>query len=171
MIRGGGPEDSEVILSGEPISASMKRNGLRRRYQYGCPHVLYGPLCRADKTAATVIGVVASASSQSFVLEAGWEGTKPPAKFIGGYAEWINVKGNREIRTIYAVTGNTIKVRGLVRDLAVGANVNMVLGCNHSEDDCANLHIEIVTGDSNVVNYGGQLWIPLENPVNKNQNY
>lgn len=169
-IKGGGPEGSEVILTGEPISSLMKRNGLRRRYQYGCPHVLYGSQCRADKTAATQIGTVASYTAGTITLNSGWEGARSPAKFIGGYVEWENPKGNVEIRTIYAVAANVLKLRGYVRDIAVGQNVNVVLGCDHTEADCQNLHVETGTGDSNIVNFGGQPWIPLENPVNKNQN-
>lgn len=170
-IKGGGPEGSEVILTGEPISSLMKRNGLRRRYQYGCPHVLYGAQCRADKTAATQIGVVASYAAQSVTFEAGWEGSRNPQKFVGGYLEWQNVKGNTEIRTVYAVSGNQLKIRGYIQSLAVGQNVNIILGCDHTETDCAGLHVETGSGDPNIVNYGGQRWIPLENPVNRNQNY
>src|SRR5690606_25380278 len=48
-------KDSECEFSCEPIATSMRRTGLRRHYQIGCPHVLYGPRCRASKALATTV--------------------------------------------------------------------------------------------------------------------
>ncbi len=44
---------SKAEFTCRPVSSSLRRNGLRRRYQFGCPHPLYGPDCRASKVAAT----------------------------------------------------------------------------------------------------------------------
>jgi hypothetical protein len=48
-------------------------------------------------------------------------------------------------------------------------SVSVVLGCNHiayAEDggDCQPLH-------DNIVNYGGDRWIPLKNPIGDYNNY
>lgn len=171
VVRGGGPQEGEIVLTCEPISTQMKRNGLRRNYQYGCPHVLYGTECRADKAAATVTGIVSSFTTTSVTLSPGWNGSFTAAKFAAGMLSWTNDDGNLELRTINSVSGNTINVKGVLRDIRNGTSVQVILGCGHTEDDCANLHVEVGTGDSNIVNYGGQGWIPTENPVKKNQSY
>lgn len=174
VVRGGGPAEGEIVLTCEPISTQMKRNGLRRNYQYGCPHVLYGSgpgLCNADKAAATVTGTVASHTTTTLTLDAGWNGSFAVGKFAGGVLSWTNDDGNLELRTINSVTGNVISVKGVLRDIHDGGEVNVILGCAHNEDDCQNLHIEANVGGPNINNYGGQGWIPTENPVRKNQSF
>ena len=58
---------------------------------------------------------------------------------------------------------------GLPQDLAVNDSVEVVVGCNHkayAEDDgdCQPLH-------DNILNYGGDRWIPLKNPIGTYNNY
>lgn len=171
IVRGGGPAESEIVLTCEPISTQMKRNGLRRNYQYGCPHVLYGVNCRADKALATYTGVVASMTTSTVTLVAGWNGAIAVTKFAAGMLSWLNDLGNLELRTINSVIGDTINVKGALRDIHVGMSVDAILGCDHTVEDCENLHREILTGLSNINNYGGQPWIPSENPVLKNQSF
>ena len=174
IVRGGGPAEGEIVLTCEPISTQMKRTGLRRHYQYGCPHVLYGigkGLCNADKDAATYTGTVASATNTTLTLDAGWNGSIAAAKFAGGILEWTNDDGNLEIRMINSASGTTLNVKGVLRDIHAGNTVSVILGCAHNEDDCQNLHVEKDVGGPNINNFGGQSWIPTENPVAKNQSY
>lgn len=47
-------DDAKVaVLTCEPLTASMRRIGLRRMYQKSCPHALYGDRCRAVKSLHT----------------------------------------------------------------------------------------------------------------------
>ncbi len=170
IVRGGGPAGREIVLTCEPISASMKRNGLRRCYQYGCPLVLYGLQCNADKTYATVEAVVASLTSQTVTLTAGWNGAFDVSKFIAGTVEWTNDSGNLEIRTVNKVNGDVLSLKGVTRGLHVGQTMRAILGCNHQESDCVDLHKEKITGVPNIVNFGGDPWIPTDNPTGKSQN-
>lgn len=156
---------SKAEFNCEPVSTSLRRNGLRRRYQYGCPHVLYGDQCRASKAAATTVVEVVSVSGSRITLEAGWSPIAP--KYVGGIVEWTNGAGGREIRTILNVenSGATFLLAGSTVGLVGGVEVQMVLGCNHKlgygpqpDGDCGPLH-------DNAVNFGGQPWIPLKNPL------
>ncbi|MEV5031648.1 phage BR0599 family protein [Sphingobium sp. LMC3-1-1.1] len=160
---------SELELQGEPISTQMKRPGLRRHYQYGCPHALYSTVCGANKAAATSAATVASISGTAVTLDAGWEGSLPPAKFLRGQFEWTPAGASTKRRTIIRVSGNVLTLSGLPLDLAADDAVNVVLGCNHHafEDeggDCEGLH-------DNIVNYGGCKWIPVKNIINRNPYY
>lgn len=162
-------EKSELKLSGEPISTQMRRPGLRRNYQYGCPHVLYGPECNASKAAATVSGTVAAIDGTVITLDAGWEGAFAPTKFIRGTFEWTPVDSTTQRRTILRVNGDDLTLSGLPINLAVADVVDVVLGCNHqaftaSGGDCEGLH-------DNLVNYGGDPWIPTKNVINTNPYY
>jgi hypothetical protein len=162
----------ELQLSGEPVSTSMRRPGLRYHYQYGCPKALYstGVLgCNADKAAATVTAAVASITGATVTLSPGWEGAFDPTKFLGGLLEWTPAGGSTDRRTILRVSGDTLSLSGVPRNLAVSDSVNVVLGCNHDAftadgGDCQGLH-------DNLLNYGGCKWIPTKNPIGTYNNY
>lgn len=160
-----GREGSECVLSCEPISSSLRRPGLRRHYQFGCPHVLYGAACKADKTTKTVSTTVSSTSNTSVTLPGGWNGSIDAAKFVEGFAEWTNDAGGLEKRKVLSVTGNVLLLGGLLRDLTDGHAINVIAGCNHLMSDCGGFHTNSVGGGSNIQNFGGCPWIPLNNPV------
>ena len=152
----------------EPVSSSMKRPGLRRHYQYGCPHVLYGTgagQCNASTAAATITRTVEGLFSNAVQLNNSWESAPRKVKYAGGLIEWA-ASGRNERRTILDVqsSGNTLLLSGPVRGLAVGQQVTISLGCNHTMEDCRNLH-------NNIVNFGGQPYIPLKNPIGIKNNF
>lgn len=150
-------QGNEAKFTCEPISTSLKRNGLRRRYQYGCPHVLYGPSCRANKGAATRTAAVTGVAGINLSLNNGWNGSVAPASYIGGMVEYQTSSGT-QIRTILAASSGGVQVAGFPRGLEVGMPIDVILGCNHTMDDCRNLH-------NNILNFGGQPWIPTKNPI------
>lgn len=158
---------SKADFTCEPISTALRRNGLRRRYQFGCPLVLYGADCAASKSAATTAATVASVNGAQITLPTGWEGQYRAAKYLQGLAEWINPSGAREIRTILRIEngGRRFLLSGPAFGLSAGSTVNMVLGCNHKsgtnaqpDGDCGPLH-------NNVQNFGGQEYIPFKSPI------
>jgi hypothetical protein len=149
--------DNETTLTCEPIATALRRPRLRRNYQLGCPHVLYGPQCKASRPAATVTTTVEAASGNEVTLPSDWNGAEPLANYIGGLAEW-NFDGNVELRTILRVKDEQILVlSGPVRFLAEDDPIKVSKGCSHNMDGC-NTH-------SNILNYGGQPWIPTKNPI------
>jgi hypothetical protein len=149
-----------TVLACENSEAGMKRVGLRRHYQWACPLVLYGARCKANKADATVSTTVSAISGNSLTLPTGWEGSKERADFLGGMVEWDSDEG-REYRTIIGLSGDTLKLNATTGALAVSDDIDVVLGCPHTLAGCRDVH-------DNVVNYGGQPWIPLKNPVGKN---
>lgn len=152
-------EGVEAKLNGEPISTSFRRSGLRRNYQYLCPHVLYGPQCRASKAAATVGVSVTAVSGRTVTLNGILTGYN---RFTGGMLEWHRTDGRPEARTISAVAVSGLNLiltlTGLPSGLVAGASANAVRGCRHTLVACRDDH-------ANTVNYGGTPWIPLKNPV------
>lgn len=172
VMSGGYNETNELELPCVPVSTNIKRPGLRRNYQVGCPHALYGPQCRASKPAATVSKAVAFVTRNKITLTTSLGTTY--GQYIGGLLEWANSdNGRRELRTISAVRadGLEITIRGIARGLAEGTPLAVSRACNHQMTGC-NTHTDSVAGGPNIKNYGGQPWIPLENPLSqKNQFY
>lgn len=166
-ILGSTYKKNEIELSCQPVSTSLKRPGLRRNYQIGCPHVLYGSQCRASRAAATVARSVVSVTRNRVMVD-GWLGAQF-GLYVGGLLEWINSDtGVRELRTIANVLNDSgtsvIVIRGIARGLAAGTQLSVIRGCNRQMSGC-NQH-------NNIQNYGGQPFIPLENPLSsKNQFY
>lgn len=155
-------EDSIASLTCEPLSTAFRRSGLRRCYQYSCPHALYGTLCMASKIAATTLATVYAVSGASVTMDSGWNGAHPVEKYIGGMIAWETPSGT-EVRTILRLAdgGNKLQLSGSTRGLTGGTEVSVILGCEHNMEDCQNLH-------NNIQNYGGQPWIPLSSPIKIN---
>lgn len=162
-------DGSEAQLTCEPIATSMRRSGLRRNYQLSCMHVLYGPQCRASKIAATNSQVVVSiAASSRIVLDDFWYGSIDPNKYIGGMVEFETSSGT-ESRTILRIIDlKTLVLAGPTTGMSAGDTISVILGCNHQlgagpqpDGDCGPLH-------NNYNNFGGDPWIPTENPINTN---
>lgn len=159
----------EAKFTCDPVATSIRRPGLRRNYQFSCPHVLYRGSCRASQLAATVTTTVTAISGSILTLPAGWFGALDPAKFRGGPIEWLAAGGDRVTRGILRVTddggtGRTLLLGGLPSGLVVGMEVEVALGCNHQMDDCKNLH-------NNIQNFGGCPWIPTKNPIGNYNNF
>jgi len=165
-----GWEGSVATLSCEPVSTSMMRTGLRRHWQYGCPHALYmgddSGGCRASKAAATQVTTVSAVSGSIVTLPSGWNGSRDKVKFINGLVEWPNGQGSFERRAILRVNtaANTLTIGGPIVNMEAGDTLNVILGCNHQMTDCADLH-------NNINDFGGQPWIPTKNPFGQTQNY
>jgi len=153
-----GREKTQANLTCEPVSTSMRRPGLRRRYQYGCPHALYGDKCKANRAAFTVTTTPTGVSGATIAFAGGWQGAFDKANFLGGLAEWETDEGV-ELRTIQRVDAdaNLILLNGKVGGLLPGTVIKLSLGCDHQMTGCAVF--------ANLPNYGGQPWIPTKNPL------
>lgn len=146
-----------VSLSCEHAITSLKRLGLRRRYQHGCPFVLYSAQCGASKDNATREVTVVEAEGMSITLEPNWMRGEPADRFVGGMIGWTSSFGN-EYRTILRCSGSgVLTVAGNFRGIDVGTKIKVSYGCAHTMDHCRDLH-------KNINNFGGQPWIPFTNP-------
>lgn len=156
---------NDGILSCTPGSVSLNRTCLRRHYQMGCPHVLFGPKCNANKSNVSIVKQVSSLLGNAFNLAPGWVVDAQVPYYIGGTVEWVNPAGSTERRTILDITSNVqLLLSGKTTGLAVAQNVTLIKRCNHTMDDCLNVH-------NNINNFGGQPWIPLKTPVGLKNSY
>lgn len=146
-----------ATLSCEPASTSMRRPGLRRRWQYGCPHVLYGTQCKLVRDNFTFTATVAVVDKTFVTMAPGWQGAHERTSFENGLIEWQGDNGP-EVRNILQVDVDTLLISGRIGRLAAGNSVKVSLGCKHTMDDCLGVF-------NNINNYGGYPWIPLKNPI------
>jgi uncharacterized phage protein (TIGR02218 family) len=157
-------EENIAKVVAEPLSSTLARPGLRRNYQYQCPHVLYGSKCQALRSIATVTPNVLSVNGSRVTLFAGWN-SQPFEKYLNGSFTWVDPSGNTQIRAILGFdSANTLRLNGQALGLSPGDSVEITFGCNRTRDDCLNLH-------NNINNFGGFPWIPTKNPSRTNEQY
>lgn len=146
-----------VSIECEPIFTSLKRAGLRARYQKSCRHVLYGSGCGLTSTdfdyAATVSATVGSAITL-LSDPSGIDGS-----FTGGMIEY-----NAQLRYIVSHVGTTLTLMrpfvSLGDEVTANGNTGVTLyfGCDHTKATC-------LSKFNNLLNYGGFPWIPSKNPM------
>lgn len=152
-------EGDELIFTCEPVSSSLRRSGLRRNYQRGCPHALYGDRCQASRAAFTTALPVQFVASPVVTLPVNWNGSLDTSKYVGGPAWWVDADGRTQYRSILRISTDTaVQLNGDCSTLTTGMTLNVAPGCNHQMSDCTTLF-------HNINNYGGQPWIPLKNPL------
>lgn len=166
------PSGPVVEISCEPASTAMRGSGLRRHYMYGCPHVLYGKVgCMADPVPVKKTEMVVALGKADLDIATGWNGAIALEKWRNGYITWVAGNGAIEIRTIIDAGATNLTLNRKLSNILVGTNIDILPGCNHQVDDCRDLHVEIGTGNSNIINYGGQKDIPSINPIGNTAQY
>lgn len=169
VLSGNMIESSEVELACESISTSQLNIGLRRKYQRGCPHALYGRACSADKSLHSESGSstsVANSMTVSVTLTSEDRGLTE-ATLTGGIFRITLKNGLTEIRAITSAVNNggrnwTLNIIAPISDMTAGRPVSVSKGCLHTFDACKNVF-------NNADNYGGCANIPTKNPFNANQ--
>lgn len=161
------PAMSEIKLSFESVFTSLRRPGLRARYQRSCRHMLYGRGCALNKELWAVRGTLVAATSMvATVPEAA---SYPDGWFTTGVIE----APDGTLRFIAHHEGDTITLLSPSESLAKavandgyglsygmfygGAGVRLFPGCDRTRSTCDGKY-------NNLNNYGGFDWIPTRNP-------
>lgn len=141
---------SVATLTSESVFTLFQRAGLRRMYQVGCPHVLYGSACGLHeatwKVAATVDAV---------------GGTEVTLTGIAGYGDGYFLggifKAGDELRLVTAHAGGVITLVDAMDGLVEGDTVTLWPGCGRTVNACKSKF-------NNLDNYGGLPFLPSKNP-------
>ncbi len=159
-IIGVSTKGAEAIISCDTLDSSFRNPGLRRTYQRQCPHVLYGPACKAPKVSLDLVVLPLTAGVNTLAL-ANLPPAINPAFYLGGQVEWA-IPDGRVVRTIIQSyrDGTTMRLAlaGPADTALPGTTVSLYKGCDRTEASCTQRF-------DNILNYGGQPWIPLENPI------
>lgn len=154
-----------VTMNCEPAYTGVKATGLRRRFQLNCAHVLYGAGTCTLAPSSFAVPTAISAIAGTAVTCAGL--TAPAglalSDFAGGYIEWDSGLGYLETRSINSIAGVVLTINYGSPDLVNGLALTAYTGCDHSTTACNNR--------GNILNYGGQPYIPSVNPLTGNPIY
>lgn len=148
-------KEAKVDVRCEPIHSSLKRPTLRRFYQMSCPYLLYGSLCGVTASAFKLTTTLSGVSG--LTLTSTDFGLQVDGYYTGGYVELLS-GGVFNKRFITAHVGNNITVNLPLQDAVVGSSVDTYPGCAHNVTICKDKF-------DNILNYGGQPWIPRQNPM------
>lgn len=149
-------------LGCEPVSFSLKRQGLRRLYQKPCPHVLYDQsTCKvvkesfAHNTSMIVInGVTVQVASLAAL------------PYAGGFIQYEDEDGNFERRFIRSFSGTTLTINYPFYGIegSDGTLVTVFPGCDHTTSTCDTVY-------DNILNYGGFPFFTTKNPFDGSHIY
>lgn len=144
----------DISLECEPVFTSLKRPGLRARYQRNCRHALYGRGCNLTASSFQVSGTLDGVSGKVLTVNAA--SASPSGYYTGGMIE----TPDGFLRYIADHTGSTISLMRLAKNLPAQINGSVLLfpGCDHTLYHCGNRF-------NNVLNFGGFPWIPTRNPL------
>lgn len=151
-----------VEITCEPIQSAVRRVGLRRAYQRGCAHVLYGPDCRVNATAYRIDTTVDAVTGKTASI--GAAATKPDGYFAGGFLEYLDGAGVIERRFITDHTGPALTLSASPAGLGPGDAVKLFPGCDHLLATCS-------AKFGNELNFGGMPYIPQKNPFGSDPIY
>ena len=156
--------EASCKVSCESLATAILRPGLKRNYQYGCSWVLYGYGCWLNQDDFVNDVVITGVGGNSVKLPNNWRRQGLDSiHYHAGKCTWEK-DGERFVRWIQTVVtqGNDewLVFNQKNRKLAIGDTIKVYPGCRHTLDDC-----EHVFG--NQANFGGQPYIPAENPVSQ----
>ena len=141
---------STATLSTDSVFTLFQRAGLRRAYQVGCPHVLYGAACGLN-AANWAAGLAVTAVAGNQLTVPGASGS-PGGWFTGGM-----LQAGADRRMVAWHSGSSIILVGAVAGLSAGMGVTMWPGCGRTVDICNGKF-------GNLDNYGGLPFLPQKNP-------
>lgn len=152
------PGMNSIQLKFESIFTSLRRPGLRARYQRSCRHTLYGRGCLLDPEAFSVTSALTAATGRTLVCTAA--ALQDNGYYIGGMLR----SPDGVLSFIVDHIGSSITVQRLSYSLQQAINegfpfnVDLYPGCDHSRATCKNKF-------NNKLNYGGYDFIPTKNPT------
>lgn len=153
----GSTADGEArTLMCEDVFTSMRRTGLRGRYQKSCRYALYSPKCGVDRATFAIAATIESENGFDLTITALGS---PPGNEAGYFSGGVIELADGSMRYIMSHAGTTLTLSSAFNDLTIGGGLACTLypGCNHTTTHCKDRF-------SNLLNYGGYPYIPGKNP-------
>jgi uncharacterized phage protein (TIGR02218 family) len=163
-------DEAEIVC--ENIFTSLRRSGLRARYQRGCRHALYSTGCgmvlanfAVEATVSAVSGLEVTFTldedSNGFVTTSNGTVQAVSGYFTGGIMQAAD--GMRYISSHVPGTLTLMQASNSLAEAILGGpqSVTLYPGCSHTIADCRDKF-------SNLINFGGFPWLPSKNPFANN---
>lgn len=152
------PGMTSVSLKMESVFTSLRRTGLRARYQRSCRHALYGRGCTLNAEDFAEAGTCTAATNRTLTV------TEADAFADGYFVGGMLRAPDGALSYVTGHVGSSITVQRLSYELVevIGEgfpfNVTLYPGCDHSRVTCD-------AKFDNLLNYGGFDFIPQKNPM------
>lgn len=159
MIAG---EAGSATLACDSLSTSMRKEGLRLKYERACPHSVYDPMCGVIKALfGQDVKITALDAVSITVVRTGTLDALPDASYYDyGAAEWP-VDGTTETRGLdSAGAGGVLQLIGGTYGLAVDDVITIYPGCDGTRAMCQDRF-------NNLLNHGGFPHMPGESIYGK----
>lgn len=137
----------------ESIMNSTQRMGHRRRCSRLCNYALYEGGCGLNQESYKVTGTITNISGN--IITASEFSTKADGWFVGG-----KIVVGTAWRLIIAHSTNTVTVSRAFNEAEINDNFIAYAGCDHTPTTCKSKF-------NNKLNFGGNEFLPLDNPFNK----
>lgn len=143
--------ENELTLECESVFSSLKRPGLRARYELSCRHSLYGASCKLSISSFLTSGFVVGVDKTVIIIaEAAGEAD---GYFTGGLLQ----SETGDLRSIVSHVGTSITVSRTFNEDIGGQTIHLHPGCDKLKTTCINKF-------NNLLNFGGFPYIPSRNP-------
>jgi uncharacterized phage protein (TIGR02218 family) len=153
-VVGSNADENAVKIQCEPIFTSLRRPGLRARYQLFCRHALYDSGCRVNRNAVAFPGTVSAVNTLDVTVPG--LSVNPDGWYTGGMVLYRGV-----FRFVTLHVGDVITLSQPLSALETGTEITVFPGCDHRKQTC-------IDKFDNLENFGGFPWIPNKNPFEVN---
>lgn len=143
--------DAEITIDCESVFSSLKRIGLRARYERNCRHGLYSGACTISMSAYQLIATVSGVDRIDLTI--GDASTRPDGYFTGGVI--MDSEGN--YRLITSHVGSAVRINREFENSPTAGSVTLYPGCDKAKTTC-------ISKFNNLENFGGFPFIPPINP-------
>jgi len=150
-VSAGKAGGQRIEVECESIFTSLRRAGLRARYQRNCRHALYQRGCNLNRASFAVAGTVSAISGNTVTVSAA--SAQPNGYYLGGM-----IMHNGVLRMIVNHVGSVLTLFRPLPGLAVSNAVTIYPGCDRSLATC-------ISKFDNRANFGGFPWLPQKNPM------
>lgn len=142
---------NEISIDCESVFTSIRRPGLRARFEYNCRHSLYSAGCNVNREAYKTTGAVINVSGVNVSVQGA-------ANLGNGYLTGgMIITPSGVSRFITSHIGDDLIISRPFSDLQGGTIVSVYPGCDHQMTTCQSKF-------SNLDNFGGFPWVPTKNP-------
>lgn len=162
------PSSTALKLTFESIFTSLRRPGLRARYQKACRHALYARGCNLDPEAFALPGLLQNVDGVLVTVP------EAAAQIDGYYVGGMLRAPDGTLGYIVGHTGSLITLQQIHYSL-IDAFANTGWGMNYGNDwgglevklypGCDHLRLTCKDKFNNLDNYGGFDWLPTRNPM------
>lgn len=151
-VAGAKTSGNEVQVECESVFTSIRRPGLRARFEYGCRHSLYSRGCGAQLVLYKLTGVVQALTGGVTITVLG-----SAANGNGYYTGGMLLTPDGSSRFIISHTSDIVTLSRPIASLVGGMTVDLYPGCDHRRETC-------IAKFNNLNNFGGFPFIPAINP-------